>query len=384
MMARVRSLQRVLPGSRKKNQPRVFPGLPPGLDVDLIQQICCANFSAPYRTIQYSPISGVFPWKKAACVCRIQLNLEDGRKRTLIYKRGTYTHQNTSVYSDLPSIPGPFEYDFYTFLSPYLEAHLPKVYFTHADGLEENYQFILEDLCPAHHRISDPMDFIRLAGWLPEFHERLQVGLSILPGEAIPVFDPLYMLALFENIDRKLGSCFSKNSGRGYTEFIEIWPDIAQILRSSWVYDLQPQQLIHGDFHASNIYLFSKNARDFKVIDWQFAGKGFPQMDLAAVLKSVDTVAEQEALREVEKQYPERQAIDHRRVYLWCKLFRYVIDSANMAIEITDDQTTPSILASKNLDRYLRLTIGSVSEYRQFCTSNPIFPNSTRISHNER
>lgn len=353
------------PGEKARSTPRSSPAVPPGISADLLQEVCRQVFARPYHSLHYSALSGVYPWKKAACVYRVFLGLDNGKEQSLIYKSAVYTDQEASIFHGLPVIPGPIELEFYRCVSPPFSQYVPDVYYIDACESGERYQLLLEDLSPAYHTISDPLDIIHLIERLPEFHLNLQRALHSVSTRNLLIYDHSLMLGITENMDEMFFAYFSRKRKIEIPEFELAWPVISRILRTPWVFEHQPLQYIHGDLHLSKIFVYPKDHQQFKLIDWQLAGLGIPQMDLATCLKGVHPIVEREAISRYEKQLPGSSARINRKIYAWCKLLRYVIDAAYMTIECTDEPSDSSIRAVTVLEKSLQRAIMAFVDYQR-------------------
>ncbi len=169
------------------------------------------------------------------------------------------------------------EVNFYTSVLPSLSFDHPQVYFSGCDPETNERIILLEDLDRYHFSS-------RTHQWTPaearqfiNVYAQLHVGGAALSEHASWLFEisterlPVDVLSLYEDLVRH-----------------EIWAPVAGLEKLyRWCLDIAPEMarlqhtVLHNDVYPPNIGLPENPTESAVLVDWEMAGYGLPEMDLA-------------------------------------------------------------------------------------------------------
>jgi len=280
----------MVPTLRKRVQQIPIRGLPPGLSRMPFARAVDGVLEDPLQRVVYRHISH---WKEKGAY-RITVHGTSGVIKSLVFKDADYRDDDLPALRDLCIRPGPPEYQIYAHCSKQLREYVPHVYHCACLRTGTRYHFLLEDEPLSR---AEPKDLRAVVSELPNLHRSLKRAIDLSEVDESKLID--------------YGLDFKKRlptyAIRGIAEFAAATDNnTARLIRDEWsgietVYSrhvdghrglLRP---IHGDANLSNV-LTSSDSGEIKFIDWEWAGIGLPQWDLASVLKSksVDDETEEE------------------------------------------------------------------------------------------
>ena len=142
--------------------------------------------------------------------------------------------------------------------------------------------------------------------------------------------------------------CYAKaRGGEALRRVVSRWPQLASLCLDDEFYVRDCVVPVHGDLNLSNVHLDRRDRTRIKVVDWEWAGIGLPQADLAALLKGVSPDVERRALEAHIQSDGRLPAEVHVRRYQWCKLQRGLLDAAFLsALELARPNPAGSRWAS--------------------------------------
>jgi len=127
-MDHVHRLQRFIKRLRKGSQrvplsskKRPTPGIPAGLNQDVLEKTCVEHYSSRPRIIQYQHLSA---WKSSGAY-RLLIALENGRDIRLVFKEANYSREEIPAVEGLPVQIGIPEYQVYYHNSNHPFEYLP-------------------------------------------------------------------------------------------------------------------------------------------------------------------------------------------------------------------------------------------------------------------
>lgn len=322
----------------KKAKPvQLASGLPEGLDDTTLATVIAEHFGAPPRSTAYVHLSG---WKTAGAY-RLLIETQDGQSLRLIYKNAVYTPDHIPALIDLPLRPGPPEYVVYTQITGPMKEYLPKVYMAEERVSGIQYCYILEDLVDHYRRTYTHDDILQAARLLPELHQALDEWGKTANTDGLIRFDRKAALAIETYARNSLEHYYQKNDNLELKSVLTLWPEIARLLTLEDFFTYQPARIIHGDSNFTNIHLHRTNPNQFKLVDWEWAGFGFPYSDLASLLKGTPSYIEKMAFSRFTGSRsapnpclnPELSFDENARMYQWSRLDRGLLDSAFLAAQ---------------------------------------------------
>lgn len=321
---------------RKKTTPRlpipIVNGVPPGIERDLVNQICIDEFGSPVEKISYLHLSG---WKPSGAF-RLHLALRDGRDLTVIYKDAVYDRKNIPALNGLPVRPGPPEYFLYKKLGQSNLDILPEVFFMREMVPLKHYQYLLEDVSRGFRNVLNLQDKMRLAVGLQLIHRKFCDESTAFNSKVLIQYDHQFSLALQEYARENLKRYALARTDPEVEQFLVFWPKVVEVHGSREFHEMSERCLIHGDFNFTNIFIGRENPDQIKLIDWEWTGLGYLHADLASILKGTPETIEAKALDLFSRENPQLTFQQHARLYYWCKLERNLLDAAFLAVHELD------------------------------------------------
>jgi hypothetical protein len=318
--------------SKKKPLRRInLPGVPDGVDLDLLNEISREHFDAPVVSTSYEHLSG---WKTSGAY-RIHLSLPGGRTIPIIYKIASYERSEIPALEGLPVQPGPAEYAIYSQLVGPLQPYLPKIYKAEEVTPGKCYRYILEDLFENYHWAKGNQAVTQAAKLLPNLHDALKEWAQAANTEALLQYGPAFSLELQEYAHPRLVRYQEHVPDPGIKQVLDQWLAITSMHLRPEFQSLQSNQLIHGDLNFTNIHLHNTDERLMKLVDWEWAGFGYEQSDWASLLKGTDAILETKSVQQFYAELPQPR-LDPRqnlRLYHWAQMERGLLDASFLAVQ---------------------------------------------------
>ena len=324
-------LRRVLSrwmGVRRMNKPKQqIEGLPEGVEFERLNDICLDHFGKPLKTVSYSHVSG---WK-ASGAYRLYLVLGNRRERRVVFKNALYDEEQIPSLVGLPVHPGPPEYTFYSNPAGPLAGYLPEIYLAEELVPGRHYHYLLEDLDVDYQPPYSLENFLYLVKRLSILHCELENWQSGIGQDDFLHYDQAYSSALQTYAQEKLEGYAQVAAGEPLRSVLQLWSKIVAIHGREEYRQLQPVNLLHGDFNGSNIFVHRRHPEKIKLIDWEWAGVGLPHADLASLFKGGDPELEQQVLQIFASHNNVLSLEQHKRLYSWSQLERALLDASFLA-----------------------------------------------------
>lgn len=326
----IRAGKRRLSGSA----PRVewTPGLPPGLPVELLDQVCRDVQSRPLSRSKFEHLSG---WKESGAY-RVEATLRGGKRWRLIYKDANYALDQLPALKGLPYRPGPPEFTLYHNPPELLVSFLPQCYWCEETQPNLRYRYLLEDLSEQYVRIRGEVDLLAAVEMLLPLHGALE-SCWFEAESGLLRYDKAASSQLEFYTSEILGCYQQKHPGQTIDEFLKYWPEIQKIHRDIHLFDQPLFTVVHGDLNTTNIYRGQRQRDDFRLVDWEWAGWGNTYLDLACLLKRAEPELEERALQIYAGSRPLRTLSEHRVAYQWSQLDRGLLDASYIAAQVLDN-----------------------------------------------
>lgn len=318
---------------RRSAKPVAFvEGLPPGITPELVNEVCLDYFGVQPQSFSSQHLSG---WKPSGAY-RLCIHTQRGCDLHMIYKESFYKPDHIPALEKLPILPGPPEYMVYSQPVGALAPYLPVVYLAQELSAGVHYRFLMEDLGHEYHRIYDTDEILRSSALLTRLHQALnEWAAEIKPlklihyGKQVSEALEEYALATFEKYRQNTDDPALKS-------VLACWPKISKTHLSPEFFELQPDRPIHGDANYTNVHVHNRDPFKFKLVDWEWAGYGFPHADLASLMKGMPDELEKSALQKFLGSTrnpnpclnPGLTAKENQRLYYWCRLERGLLDAA--------------------------------------------------------
>lgn len=307
---------------------RPAQGLPPALAFETLDALCRERGMGGLRQCAHSHLSS---WKTFGTY-HIKLLTESGAHWSLIFKNECYRSDVIPALEGLPVSPGLPEALIYRIGSGVLSPFLPQLIWFREIEPHHHFQYLLEDLVETHVRLGrDLADYMRVAYGLVRMQRALKETFAGNCPDSLLNYDRCYSERLLAYAAANFRKYVSQTGDGAIEALLNRWRDVEfEHQRDEFYHDSQ-RNMIHGDFNRSNIYVDRANRTQLKVGDWEWAGRGLPHADLAALAKPL-CKEHQLALLQVfinddERLDPEQ----HRRMFYWCQLERRLLDAAFLA-----------------------------------------------------
>lgn len=312
---------------------RRFPGLPPGLDVSTVNDLCLEHLGEPLRRASYTHASG---WK-ALGAYGLLLRGAGGSTWRLIYKDAEYSSEQIPALGGLPLRPGPPEYLVYNQPHGPLADYLPTVYSCIEVVPGRHYRYLLEDLREEYQRLSTftgaihAENVVQAVRQLPTLYGALEACCAKASPAQMLDFGTEFSTGLLGYARRNLEQSGESSSDETVSRVLGRWAQLSEVYLRPGLHEDQSGQLIHGDCHTGHIYVRRDQPAQIKVIDWEWAGRGRPHYDLAALLESTKATIEEEALASYADQQGQISLAEHKLRYEWCQMQRGLLTAAFLA-----------------------------------------------------
>ncbi|HEX2980153.1 MAG TPA: aminoglycoside phosphotransferase family protein [Anaerolineaceae bacterium] len=345
LLARLKNLY------NEPTQPMIWVyGLPEGIQITRLNQICREQFGAPVKRARHYHLSG---WKEAGAY-RMKILLENGKEQHLVFKNAVYNDAQIPALSGFPILPGLPEFEIYQKGRVALQDLLPKIYDIEEVVSKRQYRYIFENLWENYHILNSPEWKLRFVEHLPRVHQALANLTDSIDPNNVLRFDREFSSALEKYALENLNRYAQTHESADLCRLFEMWPRLHEMHLRDEVDALQPPVLIHGDLNFSNAFFHRSDRSRIRLVDWEWAGYGFPHADLAALLKGTAPEIEEEALRIYAMNYPQISPADHQRIYSWCMLERSLNDAAFLAAQVIDSDHAAKIDLPGTIEKSIR------------------------------
>lgn len=314
----VADVLRSVPALRKRVRYIPTRGLPPGLSRTHFSRVVNDVLGETLQRTLYRHMS---QWKEKGAY-RILLHTKSGATESMIYKDVDYGQDDVAGLHELGIQPGPPEYQIYTHCSDQMQEYVPQVHYCARFREGTRYHILLEDADLSHAEAEDLRGVVRE---LARLHKRLEAAVDASDADKGQLID--------YGVEFKKG--LPEYAIEGITDFAAITEsNTARLICEGWnaierVYRRHAgkhQDLlvpVHGDTNLTNVLMSARNG-EVRFVDWELAGIGLPQWDLAGLLKSAPVDDETEnALVELFYEKSDRRGLsrsDNRFLYRLCKL----------------------------------------------------------------
>jgi hypothetical protein len=299
-------------------------------------------------------------WKYSGAY-RVMLTTTGGREWNVIYKNAVYGPDHIPAVIGLPVLPGPPEYTIYSRGSDGLSEYLPEIYDAVEVARGRHYHYLLEDLAATHRPLSyKAPEIVDVAAALPSLHNTILDWMQTAGVEGLLQYGQRFSVELADYTEAQLNRYQPVARSEIVTQFLQCWSDIKTVyLRPDFV-ALQNSLPVHGDFSPANIYLAHNNPKQIKILDWEWAGIGTGQLDLAALLKRSSPDLEARAVAAYHTANPRLTDAEHQRLYEWCQLERGISDVGYLAKQELD-----STRRAQTVPRYIERSIERATQAYQ-------------------
>ena len=265
-------------------------------------------------------------WRRSGAY-RVMIETRGGRTGSVIYKDAVFDTRDMPAVANLGARPGISEYLVYRDAREGLRRHLPEVFHCEEIVPFAHYRYLLEDLRPTHRDTFAPADTVDAARALPSLHDALLESMSDAWRANMPHYDAAFSAELQEYARTSLEAFHRTEGDRLVNRVLDLWPAITALHGRAEFHtgELRP---IHGDFSRANTMVDTSKPGPHKAIDWDWAGLGKRHTDLATLVGPTGRKIEDAALAAFASQDPALSPEAHRRLYLWCKLERSLLDAS--------------------------------------------------------
>jgi hypothetical protein len=333
-------------------------GLPLGMTPDLLDEVCLRYFNVRPQSFSSQHLSG---WKPSGAY-RLRIRTQHGSDIHLILKESYYTTDHIPALEKLPVRPGPPEYMIYSQPVGALASYLPNIYLAQELVPGTHYRFLMEDLAQEYHRVYDTDEIFRASAMIPSLHQALNEWANETNPQKMVHYGKGASQALEEYARDNLEKYSEYSKDSSIKAVLSCWPKISSAYLSPEFLELQPARPIHGDTNYSNVHIHNRDPLRFKLVDWEWAGYGFPHADLASLLKGVPEEMEKRALQMFIGSSknpnpclsPGLTLKDNQRIYHWCQLERSLLDAAFLTNQHLNSSYTTFFSLPETINRSLR------------------------------
>ncbi len=305
--------------------PPIRHGLPPGLDPSVVEASVARLGGSSVDRCAHVALSG---WKSDTWTSRVFVVDADGRRHTVVAKVTDYD-DHVPAFDGLPYEPGRPEFGVLrsVLADPYaaLASWMPRPLF--AEPIDEHrFVFVFDDVGRTHSARSGATDMLRAIAALSPMHGALRAA-GVPSDELLDLQPEHHADALVRYVREHLAlvpESGAADLARNANQLIErcatpAWADAA----------VGP---VHGDPNRSNV-LFARRSDALVFIDWEWAGRGLPHLDLACLTKVVPPELEDEAVVSFANADPRFTRDEHRALHERAKLHRSLLDASFMAAQ---------------------------------------------------
>ena len=258
-----------------------------------------------------------------------------GRTVTRIFKEAVYRPTDVPALTGLDLSPGRAEWQVYTELGQELGSWLPDLEWAEAAPDGTQFRYLMEDLGHRYRRWRRPSEVVRLCGLLPGLHDDLSNAFgSVRISDGFLRLDQDAAKAVLDYAATELTS--QHHDGRASPIGAEEWRSMARLYlrEADRAFRVGALTGIHGDANLANVLFSRDRTGRVKLIDWEWAGWGLPQMDLASVCKAMPRSIERLGVRAYANAAQLSDFESQWRTFLWCKLQRGLLDVAFLSRQL--------------------------------------------------
>ncbi len=337
-----------------------YYGLPVGLDINLLNQhLPKHNFEKKIKNHKYTHLSG---WK-VNCAYRISLKTSSGY-RNYVYKNAHYSLRDIPALTNLPFTPGHSEYVVYKSHNE-MNHYLPTLYMCNQIAYKSHYQYLFEDLNNDYYQPTTLHCMIHLVNQMKQLHEHMSEWKQTFNNKEIFTYDSAYSKDLqkyiYNNLQAFQAAYNSEILAKHFHDLNESLTHHSELL--SQYTDLQMP--IHGDLNLSNIWLHKTEPKQFKIVDWEWAGMGAPHIDLVSLLWNQPKPVIDHCLSIYAKQNPWLSPGEHQTLFLSYKLERALLNSAFMAAQLLGPKQKTRMQLDKFIEKSLQISIMTCDQLKK-------------------
>lgn len=316
-------------GRRKPRKPERVEGVPTGLSSETLDRVSREHFGEPVHKVAFEHISS---WKASGSY-RLFLTSPEGHCRTVIFKNAVYNLEQVPALEGFPLRPGPPEYSVYVNVRGPIAEYVPRIFECCEVIPGEHFTYLMEDVRPEYERARRPESVLSIAARLPALHRAIGDWARATETTYLLDYDRDFSLALQPYVQKWLEEYARRSGDKLVAEVLKQWPRISRVHADEMPHPGPCVGMIHGDFGSSNIMIHGESPKRIKLIDWEWAGTGPAQGDLASLLKGVSLDVEEQALTAYAEQDDRLSLADHKASYRWCQLERGFLDAGYVAAQ---------------------------------------------------
>lgn len=341
-------------------QKRPIPGLPGKLDFDRIAGVCENYMNTSLVDMSYVHLSS---WKQSGTF-RLYLRTDQQRVKSLIYKQSDYDFSQIPALRDLPFQPGRPEYSVYKSKNINLQKYLPQVYLAEETIPRKQYHYLLEDLDEEYTKCSCSAHNLRTIAELKSLRQTLSDWLDHEDHQTWLIYDYETVNTICDYIYTKLSKYFQVTKNPLTKEVCKYISGMQDILISKSPFEKQKIFPIHGDLNPTNVFIHRNNPEKIKFVDWEWAGYGLPQADLAALLKFATEGNKVQALEQFTVIESSLSLAEHSQIYQYCCLHRSLLDAAFLASQMLESHSPTAINLTKHINAALKKSLQAYQAYQ--------------------
>ena len=306
-------------------------GIPPGLDLELLQKIVKRITDSGLRSTQYRQMSG---WKKSGAY-RLLLRTSAGKSLSLVYKNAVYSEDEIPALVDLPIMPGAGEYFFFRHSSKNLANYFPRVYCSEELKKKQHFRYVMEDLTQTYRVLVSDQDRVSLCRALPKIHATFESLASHPDSQNLLKYDRMFADWLLVYSLKSLQALQELQLGPSIDCLLNDWETFSDIFHAGTeaVYKTQPLTLIHGDCNISNA-MCHKDKGSFKILDLEWAGWGVPHHDLVSALDGAPAELKARCVEDFSINQGKGRLDRDWHIYCYCAIQRALLDAGFVGKQI--------------------------------------------------
>jgi len=342
----------------RRPEPPPIPGLPDGLEQELLADVCRRALGEdPLRT-SYRHLSG---FKTAGGAYRVYVETTTDRPWTVFYKECRYGRDDAPGLIGHPATLGPPEFTVYGSADPEVRRFLPDVY--HREEIEPGvrYRYVLQDVQGAYLKPATPDELLRAVAGLRPLGHALRDWIQRSGEERLIRYDHGMMVEVGAYVEEALHRYATSGPDSNAVRLLPV-AEMIEVLSRPQFHDLAEPSGVHGDYNRASVLVGKHPESGMKVVDWEWAGIGLPHIDLAILLERADPDLTSRALQTFARQEPGLSYAEHERLLHWSRLATCLSNAAIMATEVLDG----SVATSRDRPAYLRWLLKlATSAYRR-------------------
>lgn len=343
------AVRRAIKGKRKPAE-----GPPPGLDSDLLADICQQETGQRPTGVSHLQLSG---WRTAASgAFRVFAHIDESKTWTCIYKNSVLTDEETPGLGGLPLIPGS-EYQIYAGAGQDLETFIPRR--LHLQELEPGvrHTVILDDLkVQGYGPVITDKDVLGAITQLPAFHDAMSSTVAAWDSDSLYTYDEKWSEELRRLCRESLEKYQELAPDPAVDQVLGIWDEVEKVHDVATFQDPEVRRPVHGDANRANVLV--KPGGIIQVVDWEWAGWRLPQFDLASLLKGRSDDLTSEGIRVYANLQKDHSLDQHELFHAWARLELRLLDASYV---IAQDLGAPGV-SRMDLGRYLHVSAREISE----------------------